>query len=202
MSPGHRVFTGEYLSRSRWATRENTTITTKSPLQPFRRSEGDFHTTESVQSIYDLGYSYHGLEYKNKDSEEKRQDVTRIINRLVPGSAGLSGHREHRQRSVRTRYFAHLSVELSEVERPCSIELSMNGTLAGNLVLMSMPASGTAYGEVPLDAVQDKLRGKSDSDVLDTFESWLKIDIINVRDILIPFYFIIIIIWVVLFGSY
>lgn len=82
----------------------------------------------------------------------------------------------------------------------------MNGTLAGNLVLMSMPASGMAYGEVPLDAVQDKLRGKSDSDVLDTFESWLKIDIIKVRAIFIPFNFLLLLFFggegAALFGSY
>lgn len=185
MHPEQRLFTGEYLSRSRWATPENTTITTKSPVQPFRRSESEFHTSESIQSIYDLGYSYPGLENKQGSSEEKKQEITRIINGLGP-KAALSERRRPSQRpgrpqTARTRYFAHLTVELSEIMRPCSIELSMNGTYAGNFVLLAMPAAGTVHGEVALDAVYSTLRGKNSSVVLDTLESWLEVDIIKVR---------------------
>lgn len=180
MHPDQKSFVDGYPAKDRWATLRNTTITPQSPLLPFRRTETEFHTSESIQSIYDLGYSYLGLEYKDRQPEERREEVTRIINRLQPGMSELTTRRPPRPAAVRTRYFAHLAVELSEVERPCSIEVSMNGTYAGNLVLMAMPESGLVHGEVPLDAVHATLRGKSDSFMLDTLESLLQIDIIKV----------------------
>ncbi|KAJ6788102.1 hypothetical protein PWT90_05055 [Aphanocladium album] len=183
MHPDQRLFSGEYPSKGLWSTPVNATITTRSPLLPFRRSETEFHTPESVQSIHDLGYSYPGLEHREKNPDQRREEVTRIINGLEPEFAHLNGGQDNRQpgrpRTVLTRYFAHMTIEVSEVERPCSIEVSMNGTYAGNMVLMSMPRSGVVYGEIPLDSVYIHLRGKSNSVVLDNLQSWLQVEIIK-----------------------
>lgn len=96
----------------------------------------------------------------------------------------MKGRRASRQpdrpRDMLTRYFAHVSVELSEVERPSSIEVSMNGTYVGNLALMSMPDCGVVYGEIRLDSVCSTLRGKSTRVILETLESWLQVEIIKV----------------------
>ncbi|KAM0740987.1 hypothetical protein ACQRIT_003844 [Beauveria bassiana] len=184
MHPDQQLFSGEYLSKPRWATPENTTITTKSPLQPFRRTETEFHTSETVQSIHDLGYSYPGLEFRSTNWDEMRAEVTRIINGLQPQLSSLGTRQANSEpddgRVMSTRYFAHLTVELSQVERPCSIEVSMNGSYSGNLVLMSMPEFGVAHGEIPLDSVHDLLQGKSSSVVLDTLESWLDVEIMKI----------------------
>ncbi|KAJ3493192.1 hypothetical protein NLG97_g4889 [Lecanicillium saksenae] len=183
MHPDQGLFSGEYLSKGLWSTPINTTITTKSPLQPFRRSETEFHTPESVQSIHDLGYSYPGLEHRVKNPDKTREEVTRIINGLEPTFAKLDGRQTNRQpdrpRTMLTRYFAHMTVELSEVVRPCSIEVSMNGTYAGNLVLMSMPESGVVHGEIPLDSVYTYLRDKNNSAILDSLQAWLQVEIIK-----------------------
>ncbi|KAM3524150.1 hypothetical protein NHJ13051_004687 [Beauveria bassiana] len=184
MHPDQQLFSGEYLSKPRWGTPENTTITTKSPLQPFRRTETEFHTSETVQSIHDLGYSYPGLEFRSRNWDEMRAEVTRIINGLQPQLSSLGTRQANGEpddgRVMSTRYFAHLTVELSQVERPCSIEVSMNGSYSGNLVLMSMPEFGVAHGEIPLDSVHNLLQGKSSSVVLDTFESWLDVEIMKI----------------------
>ncbi|KGQ04482.1 Tyrosinase [Beauveria bassiana D1-5] len=184
MHPDQQLFSGEYLSKPRWGTPENTTITTKSPLQPFRRTETEFHTSETVQSIHDLGYSYPGLEFRSRNWDEMRAEVTRIINGLQPQLSSLGTRQANGEpddgRVMSTRYFAHLTVELSQVERPCSIEVSMNGSYSGNLVLMSMPEFGVAHGEIPLDSVHNLLQGKSSSVVLDTLESWLDVEIMKI----------------------
>ncbi len=184
LHPDQQLFSGEYPGNSRWATPSNTMITTKSPLLPFRRSETEFHTPETVQSIYDLGYSYHGLEFRDSDLAKRREEVTRIVNGLQPQFARLSGRQSNQQpdrpRVMVTRYFAHISIELSEVERPCSIEMSMNETYAGNFVLLSMPASGVVHGEIALDCVSSTLQGKSNRDVQQSLQSWLEVEILKV----------------------
>ncbi|TQV97437.1 tyrosinase 2 [Cordyceps javanica] len=164
MHPDQRLFNGEYPAKNRWSTLENTTVTINSPLAPFRRSETEFHTSETIQSIHDLGYSYHGLERKNRNPEEIREQVTRIINGMAPEFQTLNGGQ---------------AGDVSEVERPCSIEVSINGTYMGNLVLMSMPQSGVVHGEIPLDAVYSNLRGKSNRVLVDTLESGLEVEIIK-----------------------
>lgn len=183
MHPDQQIFTGEHYGFEKWGTPDNSILTTQSPLLPFRRSETEFHTSESVLSIHDLGYSYHGLESKDKSAEDRREEVTRIINNLEPGFLKLGARAANGllggPRAVLTRYFAHIAVEASEIERPCSIEVSMNGTYAGNLVLLSMPDSGIVRGEISLDTIQDTLRGKPSRVVLNTFETALKIDIIK-----------------------
>lgn len=183
MHPDQRLFTGDYPSNGLWSTPVNTTTTTRSPLLPFRRTETEFHTSESVLSIHDFGYSYPGLEHRNKTPDQRREEVTRIVNGLEPQFASLhrrqSNRQSNRPRVTVTRYFAQLTVELSEVDRPCSIEVSMNGTYAGNLVLLSMPNSGVVHGEIPLDSVYSSLRGKENSVILDNLQSWLQIEIIR-----------------------
>ncbi|KAJ4158670.1 uncharacterized protein LMH87_009186 [Akanthomyces muscarius] len=183
LHPDQELFSGDYLGGDRWATSRNTTITTNSPLQPFRRDRTEFHTSETVLSIHEFGYSYHGLETRDSTSDQRREEVTRIVNGLQPPFAMKKGRRASRQpdrpRDMLTRYFAHVSVELSEVERPSSIEVSMNGTYVGNLALMSMPDCGVVYGEIRLDSVCSTLRGKSTRVILETLESWLQVEIIK-----------------------
>ncbi|KAK3191440.1 hypothetical protein K4F52_002651 [Lecanicillium sp. MT-2017a] len=139
-----------YRGGSRFATQGGTIITPQSPLPPFRQSESAFHTPESIASIETLGYSYPALG-GSKTAQQTRDDVSRLINRLYGPRNGRPRSLGRRDDTV-TRYFAKISVDVTELERPCSIDVVVNGTHAGSMTVMTQPSEGLIHGEVPLDA--------------------------------------------------
>lgn len=139
-----------YRGGSRFATQGGTIITPQSPLPPFRQSESAFHTPESIVSIETLGYSYPALG-GSKTAQQTRDDVSRLINSLYGPRNGRPRSLGRRDDTV-TRYFAKISVDVTELERPCSIDVVVNGTHAGSMTVMTQPSEGVIHGEVPLDA--------------------------------------------------
>ncbi|KAH7312343.1 hypothetical protein B0I35DRAFT_356410 [Stachybotrys elegans] len=148
--PEHSLFRRTYSGGSRYSTPGGSSISPRSPLNPFFRRNGEFHTSESVESIQGLGYTYQGLEYWYKTPEQMGQDSRRLINRLYAPS-NSSQNSVMRRDEQSTRFFISVSLDVTEVERPCSIEVSLNGQMAGSLVVMGQPDKGTFHGSFGLD---------------------------------------------------
>ncbi|PFH61469.1 hypothetical protein XA68_17300 [Ophiocordyceps unilateralis] len=60
--PDDVIFTESYRGQSRYTTPAGTTVGPDSPLAPFFGSSGKPHTSKTVLSIQEFGYSYKGLE--------------------------------------------------------------------------------------------------------------------------------------------
>ncbi|CAM1506432.1 Fc.00g060730.m01.CDS01 [Cosmosporella sp. VM-42] len=181
MKPDEAIFNDSYTGRARFSTLTGTSITPESPLAPFFASEGNFHTTDSVRSIQSLGYAYQGLEYWEKSPEQMRQEATRLINRMYSGNDTASS-RLMRRGVPTTRYFARVQLEVSEVKRPCSVNLYVDGQRVGSMVVMQQPVSGVIYGEFSLDdATESKmLKGVTPDKVVSSVESGLEVEIIKI----------------------
>lgn len=152
LKPDQGVFSSSYPARARFSTAAGTPVTASSPLQPFFTRTGAFHTTLSVRAIRDLGYGYDGLEWWSKSQEQMRQDVVNIVNRLYatrqPASAA-----KRQAAAPTTRYFATLSLDVTQVERPCQVKVYVDGARAGSLVLMNRLRTGVVQTGFGLDHV-------------------------------------------------
>lgn len=181
MHPDDASFEGSYSGGSRFATPEGTTITQNSPLVPFSQSNGQFHTTESVKSIQGFGYTYQGLEYWRKSESQMGRDAKRLINRLYSDN-GSSSSRLVRRGEATTRYFVRIELDVTEVERPCLVEIYVGGELAGSMVVMAQPASGIIHGGFALDNAIEKTEMSSmDVDsTMDSLEESLEVGIVKV----------------------
>lgn len=141
----------EYSGSKRWASADGTKIDRKSPLTPFMQEDGTMHTADTVRSIEDFGYTYEGLEYWNKSPAQLKSDSIALINTMY-------GPKRSKRRGVNpdaptTRYFAKISVDAAELEKPCVIQVSMKGQGAGEMVVMAYPEKGIVNGGVALDDV-------------------------------------------------
>lgn len=152
VNPPQAIFNQSYSGGSRFSTPSGTIISQGSPLKPFRNSSGSFHTTSSMRSIKGLGYSYYGLEYWSKSDAEMKDDATQLINRLYsPNSTALISPAPKMQQRV--RYFVSVSLEVSEVQRPCSVSVYVGGRKAGEFVILQVPTKGLTHGSLSLDNV-------------------------------------------------
>ncbi|KAJ2972402.1 hypothetical protein NQ176_g7180 [Zarea fungicola] len=82
MHPEASTFNGRYQCLSRFSTLGGTLTSLDSPLQPFKQANGDWHTSNSVNSIKSFGYSYSGLEYWTMSEAELQQSAVELINNL------------------------------------------------------------------------------------------------------------------------
>lgn len=176
--PEAPIFNDTYRGRSRFATRENTLIDNRSPLEPFFQKSGSFHTSLSVLSYGSFGYTYSGLEFWAKSQDQMRQDAMRTINQLYGPRRGasaikalaLGGDEVTQQHQSLQRYFVKLQVDRSEVERPCSVNVYLDDHRAGSWVISQQPEGGIAQGGFTIDkAIHDT--GKHQSSVEDTTKS-------------------------------
>ncbi|KAF4589100.1 tyrosinase 2 [Ophiocordyceps camponoti-floridani] len=85
LHPEDVIFTDSYRGQSRFTTPAGTTVGPDSPLAPFFGANGQAHTSKTVLSIKDFGYSYEGLEYGAKSDSEIKQSAARMINKLYSG---------------------------------------------------------------------------------------------------------------------
>ncbi|KAI9151806.1 Tyrosinase [Paramyrothecium foliicola] len=183
MKPEAANFGGRYRGAARFSTPKNTEITPRSPLNPFfRNSNREFHTPESVASIRGFGYSYQGLDW-NKSQDELRRDARRLVNRLYSEN-GSSSKRMVLGGEQTTRYFVTVEVDVTEVERPCSVEVYVDNERAGSLVIMAQPPSGTIHGTFTIDnAIQKKGIYYLESDeAIDKIEATMQVKIIKGTD--------------------
>lgn len=179
--PNEATFTGSYKGQARFATPRGTTISDSNPLWPFWRTTTQTHTSASVRDIRNFGYTYAGLEYWRKSADQLRRDATAVINNLYGPTSG--GRRLKRDAEEKTRYFAQVSVNVEELDRPCIIELFVNDVTGGRFVVMKQPQEGTASGEFPLDEVSEPIENEEESvtGVVDTLLSKLRVEITKVR---------------------
>ncbi|OAR00710.1 hypothetical protein LLEC1_00243 [Akanthomyces lecanii] len=188
MHPEAATFNGAYQGLSRFNTPDGTMIGLDSPLQPFRQTNGDWHTPRSVNSITTFGYSYQGLEYWTKSDTELQQSAVQIINSLYgpeqkqqpTTTAGIDAHPDFKttETSDYKRFYARISVDVSYLPvRPCSIEIFIDMWRAGGMVIMQMPEKGVMYDSIPLcDAIASaKLGSVPDDELLDQIVSRLHV---------------------------
>lgn len=182
INPDDSIFQDAYPGGSRYSTPEGTTITADSPLEPFYQPNGEYHTTESVKSIQGFGYAYAGLEYWRKSEEQMRSEAKTLINRLYSNSSTIPRSR-FRRAEPSVRYFLEVELDVTQVERPCSVNLRVNGESAGSLIVMQQPRIGTIHGGFPLDKpIQNAaMHGMSMESTLDKIGSSIEVEIVKVR---------------------
>ncbi|KAM0539506.1 hypothetical protein ACHAPJ_013647, partial [Fusarium lateritium] len=113
MHPSQGIFSGSYSGGSRYSTPQGTRITPSSPLQPFYKSKGNFHTSESVKNINGFGYTYAGLEYWHMSASQLSSSAKSTVNKLYGSSSSRRrdveerAEIEERADDKTTRYFAN-----------------------------------------------------------------------------------------------
>ncbi|KAM0201110.1 hypothetical protein ACHAPA_002281 [Fusarium lateritium] len=188
MHPSQLSFTGSYSGGSRYSTPQGTRITPTSPLNPFYRARGNFHTSETVKNIKGFGYTYPGLEYWHMSASQLSSSARTTINRLY--GSGTSRRRDNEERSEieeradskTTRYFANVELDVTEVERPAQVNVYVSGKLVGGLVVMRQPAEGIVHGSFSADQAADTpqlLGACSPTKVADTVTSGLQVEIVK-----------------------
>ena len=182
--PSEALFSGTYKGGARFSTPSGTTISSRNPLWPFYTADGRLHSSDTVNSIKGFGYTYLGLEYWKKSDQQLKQDATALINELYSTKVSGPQKRNEGGGDEKTRYFASVTVNVEELDRPCIVNLLMNQTNAGSLVVMKQPQTGTINGEFPLDKVSLSIEGKIDTTtgVVDTLLSRLSVEILKVRE--------------------
>jgi len=183
ISPNHSTFDVPYPGGSRYSSPEGTTIGPDSPLNPFKKANGEFHTARSMQSIQDFGYSYDGLEYWEKSPAQMRQAATRLINRLYgPADAELKRLAKRGGNTTTTKYFANIEVDVTELDRPCVVELYVGGHKAGDFVVMEQPSTGTIHGGFPLEdaLARAQMLRFSPENTVQSITSTLEVSIVKV----------------------
>lgn len=183
--PSEAMFRGTYKGQARYSTPQGTTIGDGNPLWPFFSSPGRIHTSASVKDHRKFGYTYAGLEFWRKSADQLRRDATAVINRLYAptNNGGRRNKRDGLAEDEKTRYFAQVSVNVEELDRPCIVELFVNDVTTGRFVVMKQPQTGTAAGEFPLDIVSDPIEDQEDSvtGVVDTLLAKLRVEVTKVR---------------------
>lgn len=183
MRPKDSLFYNPYPGGARFSTPRGTSIGPRSPLNPFYTASGELHTSKSVEKLQGLGYSYQGLEYWSKTAAQMQQDATRLTNRMYADNSTIS-KRSMTSDGGTMRYFARVQLEVSQVERPCSINLFVNGQRVGSLVVMQQPEYGIVHGGFDLDqaAQPAQNRGVSTDMVVSSMQSGLEVEIVTVCD--------------------
>ena len=199
--PDHASFSKAYRGGARFSTPSGTVIGPDSPLQPFFKSQYDFHSSRSVGNISTLGYTYQGLEYWEKSEAQMSADSKKLINQLYgPSDQDRSNRMLSRRRNSdgdgdgddenenpTVRYYTHVRVEASEVERPCAVEIYIAGEHSGSLFIMEHPRHGVIHGGFPLEnALQTVGMGElSTAKTLESILSSLEVAIVKVRQYII-----------------
>jgi tyrosinase len=181
--PEHGIFQIPYLGGSRFSTPRGTVIGPDSPLQPFYKTSGDFHTTRSVEKIENFGYSYIGLEYWEKTTEEMKQDSKKLVNRLYGPDNSEALREARRSGNRRHRYFLRVQLERSEVEAPCQVKFCLRNIEVGSMVVMEQPTEGVIHGAFSIDNAMELYRMGSDNpkQTVQMIESNLEVLIVKVR---------------------
>ncbi|KAF4455556.1 hypothetical protein F53441_2164 [Fusarium austroafricanum] len=181
MHPSQSTFSGSYSGGARYSTPQGTRISASSPLNPFYKSKGNFHTSNSVNSVRNFGYTYAGLEYWRMSGSQLSSSAKSTINKLY-GSG--SGRRDLSERAdvKTTRYFANVQLDVTEIERPAQVNVYVSGKLVGGLVVMRQPASGIIHGSFSADQAADTpqlLSACSPTKVADAVTSGLQVEIVK-----------------------
>lgn len=181
--PNSPIFTASYKGQSRYNSKTGATITPNSPLQPFYQANGQFHTSNTVKSIQGMGYSYKGIEYWQKSQAQIKSGVTTIINQLYGPNSSKRNVRA--SDLVKTRYFAKISVNVTEIHtRPCEINVYIGGQKAGSLIVMQLPAEGLVNGGFTVDNPIERLLNGGLRNAVSAFSNGIEVEILTVSTLL------------------
>ncbi|CAM1501418.1 Fc.00g105800.m01.CDS01 [Cosmosporella sp. VM-42] len=185
--PSEALFQGSYSGGSRYSTRQGTTITIDSPLHPFFAAPGRLHTPKSVKSIKSFGYTYQGLEYWRKSDAQLKKDATALINQLY-GTGASGPNRIKRDDGNTTRYFIQVKVDVEDLDRPAIVNLYLDNTNAGSLVVMKQPQTGIVNGEFAIDEAAQPITAQEDTTkgVVETVLDRLRVEIEKPDGTIIP----------------
>lgn len=175
LQPDEAIFSDAYQGNARFLTRPGTTITNLSPLEPFYKGDGQYHTTQSVRDISLLGYSYEGLE-SEKAPEQRKKDVAKIVNGRY-GRNVLSGRRLRGRADSMTRFVATIDMDSTGIERPFNVRLFVGGNLTTSFAVVFDVNNITEYKGLGLD---EAVRNGHMNDVLDR-KLPIELDIEKVR---------------------
>uniref|UniRef100_A0A8H7NEV0 tyrosinase n=1 Tax=Bionectria ochroleuca TaxID=29856 RepID=A0A8H7NEV0_BIOOC len=183
ISPDHGIFHEPYVGSSRFSTPNGTTITPDSPLEPFYKSDNDYHSTRSVSRIRDLGYCYFGLEHWEKSDAQMKHAAQGIINRLYGPNATDPEPLIQINKSTTTRFMAHVQLDVAGIDRPCTLEIYLGPRHAGSFVVMAQPEKGMVYGGIPLSkAIGESGMGwMAATSIVQWIQSSLEVSVVKVR---------------------
>lgn len=160
--PAEANMKGSYSGNSRWATQDGTTISINSPLQPFFNQNSQLHTSNTVSSIRNFGYTYKELEFWRKSDNQIKKDATRLINMLYSNSS--SGSSQSKKRSLpKKRYFVRIHLRAEELPRPASVNVYIGGQNVGSMVIMREPNKGDLNAVLSLDKLFDAAKEASEN---------------------------------------
>lgn len=204
IQPDSPLFNVSYSGGARWSSPSGTIITPESPLAPFFADQDTLHTSDSVSNITGFGYTYEGLEYWEKTESEMQQDATRLINQAYSSSDDLTtrgiklasratsggGDNSSSSSDCYTRFFVRISLDVEEVERPCSVDLYLGGKKIDGHVVMQQPSCGTVHGEYSLDSVVKETLdlGLELDDLVSDIVSKFQVQITKVRNPITRFF--------------
>ncbi|KAI0839794.1 Di-copper centre-containing protein [Hypoxylon sp. FL0890] len=141
-----------YLSNGLYATARGDNITAQSPLKPFYRADGrTFHTGLSAATLEPFGYTYPELRGWNqlggKNREQgKKAVISRINDHYGPAADDDNGG----MGLFREEWFVQVTVNRSELELPCNIDVYVGEAFSGRVALLGMPMHGLAHAKIPL----------------------------------------------------
>jgi tyrosinase len=165
MHPGRPMFTSVHTSKGQFGTAPGTNLTADSPLKPFFAEEGGFLTSNMVSDIRNLGYTYPEIDDWSQTPEDLESYVRAKVNSIYGESASTGDASQTQRRSQRHRYpppaysspartrqyhVAEVQVNRSEIIRPSTVNLVLEGTIVGRMSLLEMPRTGIASASVPL----------------------------------------------------
>jgi len=146
------------------------TLTSDSPLKPFKDGNGAFYTSKAVTSTRAFGYTYPGIKDWELSPEDLASQVMAQVNTLYGSNTPTTraSRRKNRRNDNETSpvlkdYAAEISVDRADLTLPCSISLYIGDQAAGEFALLAMPTSGMGYSTIPLRRMLQKMNLKLDS---------------------------------------
>lgn len=161
ISYNETMFTGTANSTGQFATIENSTITSDSPLKPFFDENMSFHTSNSVANISKFGYTYPEMPDWGMPPEARAGHVRAQVNSLFSRGVNSLGQTRGLNRAGRffnlTNYYtAEITVDRCEMPLPSIMRLMVGRKAVGRLSLLGMPSEGMVSVSLP---IQDMLIG-------------------------------------------
>lgn len=162
------MFNGSVRGQAVFGTADGP-VTPDSPLKPFQKDASTFWTSKMSESTRVFGYTYPEINDWELSKEELAKKVTAAVNKLYgsspsSGSAKLKflrGRAAIKNNGTVTTgkdFAVQIAVDRADLPVPCSIEVSIGETVAGEFALLGMPKRGMGYANIPL---RDALEGAS-----------------------------------------
>ena len=156
--PGIAVASFNGTSPGQLGTPAGSAINPDSPLKPFVRAGGGYHTSLSVTYAWDLGYTYPGLTPWTSTPDELSTATMKTVRSLYGPPEGFT---RVRRMEAPKQYFVQLAADRSRLPLPCIVKIKMGDVVAGSLALLAAPTAGISHTEFSLKAAMSNSRIKA-----------------------------------------